>query len=124
MKQDIAIRRLESLITAGVTVGDQEVRDYYRKNNIKIKFDYAVISSDDIGKRSTLRMPIWKRSSRRMRRAMQRRCPKSAPSPTLPSRPNEVPGGVPQPTQQEIQQYYTAHQSEYSVPEQARRGIS
>ena len=34
--------------------------------------------------------------------------------------PNDVPGGVQQPTQQEIQQYYNAHQAEYSVPEQAR----
>ena len=34
--------------------------------------------------------------------------------------PNEIPGGVPQPTQQQIQQYFNAHQSEYSVPEQAR----
>ena len=34
--------------------------------------------------------------------------------------PNELPGGVPQPTQQEIQQYFNAHKSEYTVPEQAR----
>ena len=34
--------------------------------------------------------------------------------------PSQIPGGVPQPTQQQIQQYFTAHQSEYSVPEQAR----
>jgi peptidyl-prolyl cis-trans isomerase D len=34
--------------------------------------------------------------------------------------PNELPGGVPQPTQQEIQAYFTAHQSEYETPEQAR----
>jgi peptidyl-prolyl cis-trans isomerase D len=33
-----------------VTVSDQEVRDDYRKQNIKIKFDYAVISSDDLRK--------------------------------------------------------------------------
>ena len=33
VKHDIAMRRLESLITAGVTVGDKEVRDLYRKNN-------------------------------------------------------------------------------------------
>src|SRR6202041_2898857 len=50
VKQDIAIRRLESLITAGVTVGDKEVRDFYLKNNVKIKFDYAVISSDGVSK--------------------------------------------------------------------------
>ena len=51
---------------------------------------------------------------------MRRRCLKSARSPTLHSLPSEVPGGVPQPTQQEIQQYFNAHQSEYQVPEQAR----
>ena len=33
-----------------MTVSDQEVRDAYRKQNIKIKFDYAVISADDLRK--------------------------------------------------------------------------
>ena len=50
IKNDITVRRLQALITAGVTVSDQEVRDAYRKQNIKIKFDYAVISSDDLRK--------------------------------------------------------------------------
>jgi len=34
--------------------------------------------------------------------------------------PSQLPNGVPQPSQQEIQSYYNAHQSEYQVPEQAR----
>src|SRR5208283_5322781 len=50
IRQEIVIQRLQSLITAGVTVGDKEVRDNYRKSNIKIKFDYAVISADDLSK--------------------------------------------------------------------------
>ena len=33
--------------------------------------------------------------------------------------PEQLPGGVPQPSQQEIQSYYTAHQTEYSAPETA-----
>src|SRR5208337_4360344 len=37
IKDEITVRRLQALITAGVTVGDQEVRDTYRKANIKIK---------------------------------------------------------------------------------------
>ena len=48
IRQEIVIQRLQSLITAGVSVGDQEVRDDYRKGNIKIKFDYAVISADEL----------------------------------------------------------------------------
>ena len=50
IKTDIIVRRLQALITAGVTVSDQEVRDTYRKQSVKIKFDYAVISSDDLRK--------------------------------------------------------------------------
>jgi peptidyl-prolyl cis-trans isomerase D len=50
LAEDITINRLRSLITAGVTVSDKEIRDQYRKQNVKIKFDYAVISSDDLRK--------------------------------------------------------------------------
>jgi peptidyl-prolyl cis-trans isomerase D len=50
LKDGITINRLRAFITAGVTVNDNEIRDQYRKQNIKIKFDYAVISSDDLRK--------------------------------------------------------------------------
>jgi len=120
VKKDIAIRRLESLITAGVTVSDQEVRDTYRKNNIKIKFDYAVISSDDLSKTinpSDAELEaFFKKNAARYATAV----PEERTITYFAFTGSDVPGGVPQPTQQEIQQYYTAHQSEYSVPEQAR----
>ena len=50
LRDGITINRLRSFITAGVTVNDNEIREQYRKQNIKIKFDYAVISSDDLRK--------------------------------------------------------------------------
>src|SRR5208337_1672523 len=50
IQDEIIIKRLLEKITAGVTVSDQEVRDAYRKQNIKIKFDYAVITSEDLRK--------------------------------------------------------------------------
>ena len=83
IKDDITARRLEALITSGVTVGDQEVRDTYRKQNIKIKFDYAVISSDDLSKPSILPTAISRLSSRKMPRATPMRCRSSARSLTL-----------------------------------------
>jgi peptidyl-prolyl cis-trans isomerase D len=120
VKQDIAIRRLESFITAGVTVGDQEVRDFYRKNNVKIKFDYAVISSDDISKgvnpSDAELEAFFKKNAVRYATAV----PEERSIAYFAFTAEQVPGGVPQPTEQEMQQYYTAHQSEYSVPEQAR----
>ncbi len=120
IKDEIAIRRLQSLITAGVTVGDKEVRDTYRKQNIKIKFDYAVISSDDLLK--TINPSdgdleaFFKKNVARYATAI----PEERKITYFAFTPNDVPGGVPQPTQPQIQQYYNDHKAEYSVPEQAK----
>ena len=120
VKQDIQIRRLQALITAGVTVGDAEVRDAYRKQNIKIKFDYAVISSDDLRKSinpsdSDL-TAFFKKNAARYATAV----PEERKIVYFAFTPDQLPGGAPRPSQQEIQQYYATHQSDYAVPEQAR----
>jgi peptidyl-prolyl cis-trans isomerase D len=120
VRSDIIVRRMQALITAGVTVGDQEVRDTYRKQNIKIKFDYAVISADDLRKTinpsdSDLEA-FFKKNGARYATAV----PEERKITYFAFTPSQIPGGVPQPTQQQIQQYFNAHESEYSVPEQAR----
>ena len=120
VKRDIVIKRLQALITAGVAVGDQEVRDKYRKDNIKIKFDYAVISVDDLRKQinpsdSDIEA-FFKKNVARYASAV----PEERKITYFAFTPNQLPGGVPQPSQQEIQQYFAAHQSEYSIPEQAK----
>jgi peptidyl-prolyl cis-trans isomerase D len=120
IKDQIAIDRLRALITAGVSVGDQEVRDSYRKDSVKIKFDYAVISSDDLRKNinpSDAELEaFFKKSAARYANAV----PEQRKITYFAFTANELPGGVPQPSQQEIQAYYQAHQSEYNVPKQAR----
>jgi peptidyl-prolyl cis-trans isomerase D len=120
VKHDIVVRRLEAFLTGGVTVGDKDVRDEYRKNNIKIKFDYAVITSDDL--RKTINPPdseleaFFKSNAARYATAV----PEQRKITYFAFTPNDLPGGIPQPTQQEIKAYYDAHQSEYQTPEQAR----
>ena len=101
-------------------MSDQEVRDTYRKDNIKIKFDYAVLSSDDL--RKTINPSdadleaFFKKNAARYANAV----PEQRKITYFAFTPNQIPGGVPQPSQQEIQPYYNAHQAEYSAPEQAR----
>jgi peptidyl-prolyl cis-trans isomerase D len=120
IKDDITAHRLQALITSGVTVSDQEVRDNYRKQNIKIKFDYAVISSDDIRKSINPSdgelEAFFKKNAIRYASAV----PEERKITYFAFNSGEVPGGVPQPTQQQIQQYYNEHVSEYSVPEQSK----
>lgn len=120
VKEDIAIRRLESLITAGVTVSEKDVREAYRKSSVKIKFDYAVVSSDDLSKQinpSDAELEaFFKKNAPRYANAV----PEERTITYFAFTPEDVPGGVVQPTQQEIQQYYSSHMQEFSAPEQAR----
>lgn len=120
VKDDIVIRRLRLLLTAGVSVGDAEVRDAYRRANLKIKFQYAVISADDL--RKTINpsdgelQAFFNKNSARYATAV----PEQRKITYFSFTPNEMPGGIPQPTQQEIQQYFNQHKDEYQIPEQAR----
>jgi peptidyl-prolyl cis-trans isomerase D len=120
IKDEITVRRLQALITAGVTVNDQEVRESYLKANIKIKFDYAVISADDLRKTinpsdSDLEA-FFKKNAAQYADAV----PEERKITYFAFTQEQVPGGVPQPTQQQIQQYYNDHLSDYQVPEQAK----
>ncbi len=120
VKDSIAVTRLQSMVTAGVTVGDQEVRDTYRKQNIKVKFDYAVISSDELRKSinpsDTDLEAFFKKNAARYAEAV----PEQRQISYVAFTPSDVPGGLQQPTQQQIEQYYQEHQSDYQAPEQAR----
>jgi peptidyl-prolyl cis-trans isomerase D len=120
VRHDITIQRLRAYVTAGVTVGEKEAREQYIKEGTKIKFQYAVISSDDIRKSidptDAELETFFKKNASRYANAV----PEQRTIEYFAFTPNDVPGGVQQPTQQEIQAYYNAHKSEYSVPEQAK----
>jgi peptidyl-prolyl cis-trans isomerase D len=120
VRHDITIQRLRAYVTAGVTVGEKEAREQFIKEGTKIKFQYAVISSDDIRKSidptDAELETFFKKNASRYANAV----PEQRTIEYFAFTPNDVPGGVQQPTQQEIQAYYNAHKSEYSVPEQAK----
>jgi len=120
IKDNIAIQRLQAMVTANVTVSDKDVRDEYRKQNVKIKFDYAVVSSTDLEKTinpsdSDLEA-FFKKNAARYAHAV----PEERKISYFAFTPSDVPGGLPQPTNQQIQAYYNQHQSEFQLPKQAR----
>ena len=50
MKDDLLIRKLQTLVQAAATVSDDEIQKEFARQNVKIKFDYAVITPDIIAK--------------------------------------------------------------------------
>ncbi|MFP5276531.1 MAG: peptidylprolyl isomerase [Acidobacteriota bacterium] len=120
VKDNIVLSRLQALITAGVTVSPEQVREAYRQQNMKIKFDYAVLSADDlantINPSDSELEAFFKKNAARYADAV----PETRTISYFSFTPQDLPGGVPQPTQQQIQAYYNQHQSEYQIPEQAK----
>jgi len=120
LADDITINRLRAFLTDGVSVSDKEIRDQYRKQNIKIKFDYAVISSDDLRKQinpsdADLHVFFVKNAAR-----YGSAVPEERRITYFAFTLDQLPGGAPKATPQEIQDYYNKNQAQYQVPEQSR----
>lgn len=120
VKNDMELNRLQALITGGVTVSDNAVREAERVQGTKVKFDYAVISSDDIGKTinptEAQLQDFFKQNQSRYATAV----PESRKIQYVTFDANNLPGGKPQVTDAEVQQYYTQHQAQYQVKEQVK----
>ncbi|MFZ1086203.1 MAG: peptidylprolyl isomerase [Terracidiphilus sp.] len=120
VKQEVVVRRIRALITASAKVSDAEVRADYLKKNVKIKFDYAVIASDalkDSIKPTDAELEaFFKKNAAHYAASV----PEQRQVTYFAVGPSDLPGGLPQVSQQEVQQYFQQHQSEYTVPEQAR----
>lgn len=120
LKGRIEISRLYSVVTGGITVSDNEVRDSYRVSGTKVKFDYAVISAADLGKSvnptdSDLQA-FLKQNAARYATAV----PESRKIQYLSFGIDQLPGGKPSVTDADLQTYYNAHKESYDVKEQVK----
>ena len=120
VKADMELNRLQALITGGASVSDNAVRAAYLKDGTKVKFDYAVISSDDL--RKTINpseadlQAFFKSNQPRYATAV----PETRKIQYVSFDASNLPGGKPQVTDAEVQSYYNAHQDQYQVKEQVK----
>ena len=52
LKGQLAQQKLLSAVSAPATVSDKEVEEQVKKQDTKVKFDYAVLTLDDVKNRS------------------------------------------------------------------------
>jgi len=120
VKSDMELNRLQALITGGVTVSDNAVREAYKVDGTKVKFDYAVISSDDL--RKTINpsdaelQDFFKKNAARYATAV----PETRKIEYVSFDTSNLPGGKPQISDADVQAYYNAHQDQYQVKEQVK----
>jgi len=119
-KSDIELQRLEALVTGGLTVSDNAVREAFRKDGTKVKFDYAVISSADIKKSINPSdadlEAFFKQNAARYATA----APETRKIAFFSFDASNLPGGKPKVTDADVQAYYNAHQADYKADEQVQ----
>jgi peptidyl-prolyl cis-trans isomerase D len=120
VKDQIVADRLRDLITGGITVSDAEVRDAYSKQGTKIKFDYAVLSADDL--RKTINptdaelQAFYNQNASKYANAD----PETRKIQYVNVTNTDIPGAKPQITQAESQQYYNQNQQLYKIDPQVK----
>ncbi|WP_263384611.1 peptidylprolyl isomerase [Granulicella arctica] len=120
VKQDMELNRLQALITGGVTVSDSAVRDAYRIQGTKVKFDYAVISADDLRKTINPTDAELQKFFQQNQTRYASAIPETRKIQYVSFDASSLPGGKPQVTDADIQAYYTQHQAQYQVKEQVK----
>ncbi len=120
IKKQMEMRRLIALVTGGATVSDAAVKDAYRVQGTKVKFDYAVVSSEDLKKTinpSDADLEKWfKDNAAKYANAI----PATRKIEYVAFDASKLPGGKVPVTDAEIQAYYTQHAAEYKTDEQVK----
>jgi peptidyl-prolyl cis-trans isomerase D len=120
VKSDMELNRLQALITGGVSVSDNAVREAYKVDGTKVKFDYAVISADDV--RKTINpsdselQAYFKTNAAKYANAV----PETRKIEYVSFDASKLPGGKPQISDADVLAYYNAHKDQYQVKDQAK----
>jgi peptidyl-prolyl cis-trans isomerase D len=120
VKSDMELSRLQSLITGGVSVSDNAVREAYKTQGTKVKFDYAVISADDIRKTINPTDAELEKFFNDSKARYASAIPETRKIQYVAFDASNLPGGKPQVTDAEIQAYYNQHRDQYEVKDQVK----
>ncbi len=120
VKEDMEIKRLQALITGGITVPDNAVREAYRVQGTKVKFDYAVITSDDLRKQINPTDAELESFFQQNQTRYANAVPETRKIEYVAFDASALPGGRPQISDAEIEAYYNQHRDQYSVKEQVK----
>jgi len=120
IKSDMELQRLQALITGGVTVSDNAVREAYKVQGTKVKFDYAVISADDIRKTINPQDAELEKFFKDNAAKYATGVPETRKIQYASFDASNLPGGKPQISDAEVQAYYNQHQDQYQVKEQVK----
>jgi peptidyl-prolyl cis-trans isomerase D len=119
LKDDLLINKLRSTVEAGLTVSDREIAEQFRRENTKVKFQYAVISLNDLRNSIHPSEQELREFYNKNKQRYENSIPEKRKVEYVLVDTSRIRDKV-QVRQQELQSYYNEHQDEYRVPEEVK----
>jgi peptidyl-prolyl cis-trans isomerase D len=117
--KEVLISKLQALITGSASVSDAAIRQEFDKQNTKVKFEYAVLSQDDIKKGLHPTTEELKAFYDSHQKNYANSIPEKRKVKYVMIDLSKIQNGV-QVTHDELQSYYNQHRDQYRVAEQAK----
>ncbi len=117
VKEGILFDKVRSLVAASAMVTEAEIRDKFKKDNTKVKFDYAVLKKEDILKGLHPADAELKAYYDQNKAKYNNSIPEKRKISYVLVDKTKVQAQV-QVSQQDLRAYYGEHQDEYRVPDQ------
>jgi len=116
VKAEVAQRKLLTAVGAALTVSDKSITDEAKKQDTKVKFEYAVLTLDDIKKQIKPTDAELKAFYDQNKQMYANSLPEKIKAKYILIDANKLAENV-QITPAELQQYYNQHQDDYRLPE-------
>jgi peptidyl-prolyl cis-trans isomerase D len=115
MKDDLLIRKLQTMVQASATATDDEVQKAFVKQNVKIKFDYAVLTADAITKQINPSEPELRKYYESNLARLKNSIPEERKVKLVVVDASKV---AVKPSEDELQRYYNDHREQFRVSDE------
>ncbi len=119
VKEQLSISNLRATVVAPVAVTPAEVADAYKRENTKIKFDYAVLTPEDVTKQLHPTEVELKSFFDNNKSLYTNSIPEKRQVRYVVIDTNKLAADT-QISQQDLQRYYSQHQDQFRVPEEVK----
>jgi peptidyl-prolyl cis-trans isomerase D len=119
VQEDILLGKLGRIVEGSATVSDEDLRREYVRKNTKVKFDYAVLTLDDVMKQMHPADAELKAYFDKNRKFYENSIPEKRKFQYALVDPEKLKQRVPA-TSADLRSYYQAHIEEYRLPEEVR----
>jgi peptidyl-prolyl cis-trans isomerase D len=115
VKKGLLFRKLQAVVQGAVTVPPAEIETEYKKQNVKVKFDYAVVSGEEVAKKVTVTEPELRAYYEQNKAQLKDTLPEQRKIKYVVIDATKLPVQI---SDSDYQQAYNARQAQFKTPEE------